>query len=141
MSDVLEYILHRPPMVLIDELVSSDSHQAVATLTIRPELIFCESDGLPTWVGIEIMAQTISLHAGVQGRQAGNPPKLGFLLGTRKMILPFSHFGLGETLTVTATCQYVHENLGVFDCQIAINDNVCMTATLSVYEPTEGEFV
>lgn len=141
MSGVLDYILHRPPMVFIDELISHDDDRAVATLTVRSELMFCEKDGLPTWVGIEIMAQTISLYAGVQGKKSGNPPKLGFLLGTRKMTLPCSHFGVGQILTVVATRQYVHDNLGVFDCQISMDDEVCMSATLSVYEPAEGEFV
>lgn len=138
---VLDYILHRPPMVLIDDILDWNQEGVAATLTIRPDLMFCEEEGLPTWVAIEIMAQTISLHAGLVGHHLGHLPKLGFLLGTRKINLPFSHFKIGQVLTVYAKCQYIHDKLGVFDCQIVIDGAVSMNATLSVYEPSEGEFV
>lgn len=142
-ESVLPYILHRSPMLLIDELLSIDETRAISQLEIRPELMFCETQGLPTWVSIEIMAQTISLYAGKQGSLAGQPPKLGFLLGTRKLLLPFSHFPFGSRLQITAEKQYIHDNLGVFNCQIDViqsssqQDLPPIQAVLSVYEPQD----
>ena len=100
--------------------------------------MFYEADGLPTWASIELMAQTVSLYAGVQGDKHGTPPRLGFLLGTRKLELPFSHFAPDSVLTITATRHYVHENLGVFHCAIYLGDDPpTISATLSVYEPDD----
>lgn len=136
-QSVLSYIMHRPPMVLLDDLVDYADDEVWASLTIRSDLMFCEQQGLPTWAGIEIMAQTVSLYAGVQGYLQGQPPKIGYLLGTRKLQLPISHFALGSQLKIHAKKQYIHENLGVFDCAIYLQNqsDIEIKATLSVYEP------
>ncbi len=134
------YVLHRPPMLLIDSLSAYDDDSATTTLTVRDDLMFYEADGLPTWASIELMAQTVSLYAGVQGDKQGTPPRLGFLLGTRKLELPFAHFAPDSVLTISATRHYVHENLGVFHCAIYVNDDTPpISATLSVYEPNDDE--
>lgn len=135
------YVLHRPPMLLIDNLIHHDDDSATAQLRVRDDLMFYEAAGLPTWVSIELMAQTISLYAGVQSNKQGIPPRLGFLLGTRKLVLPFSHFAPDSVLTILAKRHYIHDNLGVFDCSIYVGDDStpAMVATISVYEPSDNE--
>ena len=140
MSDVLAFIKHRPPMVLIDTLCEHGVDYACASLRVHDGLMFCEADGLPTWVSLEIMAQTVSLYAGVQGAQVGRAPKLGFLLGTRKLILPYSHFTIGALLHIRATQVLIDEQLGVFDCTIDTDGCESISARLSVYEPRDGQF-
>lgn len=138
---VTDFILHRPPMLLIDELIDFGTDYAVARLRIRPELMFYEAQGLPTWVGIEIMAQTVSLFAGVQGHLRQQPPKIGYLLGTRKLTLPHSHFALNSELTVRAEQHYIHDGLGMFNCRIDVQhptQSFLIESTLSVYEPHNG---
>lgn len=144
-QEILTYLVHRPPMVLIDELIEQHTDYVIARLTIRPEMMFCEEQGLPTWASIEVMAQTVSLYAGVQGQIKGEPPKLGFLLGTRKLHLPFSHFPIGCELYIKAEKQYIEDGLGVFDCEIYFPHSqnlhdVKISAKLSVYEPAKGEY-
>lgn len=66
----------------------------------------------------------------------GLPPKIGFLLGTRKMQLPLPYFALGETLRIKAEQSYLHEGLGQFNCEIEYREHrIC--AMLSVFEPAE----
>ncbi len=134
--DAIQYIPHEQPMIFIDHLVEVHEGYAIAELSIRPGLMFCEAEGLPTWASIEIMAQTISAYSGWMGQQSQQPPKLGFLLGTRKMQLPFSHYALGKTLTIRVEQQYLHEGLGQFSCEIHCDEQV-ISAMLSVYEPTD----
>lgn len=134
--DAIEYIPHQQPMVFIDHLLEVKDGYAIAELTIRPELMFCEAAGLPTWTSIEIMAQTISAYSGWMGQQLQQAPKLGFLLGTRKLQLPFAYFALDQTLRIRVEQQYLHEGLGQFSCEIAAAEQV-ITALLSVYEPTD----
>lgn len=134
--DAIQYIPHEQPMVFIDHIVEANEGYAVAELTITPELMFCETDGLPTWVTIEIMAQTISAYSGWRGQQLQQEPKVGFLLGTRKLQLPFAYFKIGQLLKIRVEQQYLHEGLGQFFCEIHCDEHV-ISAMLSVYEPTD----
>lgn len=138
MQQVTDFIPHQAPMIFIYELVEADEQHAIAKLTIHPQLMFCETEGLPTWTAIELMAQTISLYAGLQGHREGLPPKIVFLLGTRKMHLPMPYFPLGSHVYIIISKNYMHDNLGVFDCELRSEQHT-ISATLSVYEPDDVE--
>ncbi|OTG84735.1 3-hydroxylacyl-ACP dehydratase [Acinetobacter sp. ANC 4648] len=131
-----DFIPHEKPMIFIDHVLEFGDDFAVAELLITPELMFCDVQGLPTWASIELMAQTISLYAGSKGQQLGHTPKIGFLLGTRKLHLPIAYFECGKTVKITARRQYLHEGLGQFCCEIQYEDHT-IQAMLSVYEPVE----
>ena len=133
--DAVPYIPHQQPMVFVDHLIEVTETSAVAELLIRPELMFCDQHGLPTWSSIELMAQTVSAFSGYQGQLQGGNPKIGFLLGTRKLKLPLPYFALGDIVQIRVEQGYIHEGLGQFSCQINYKDYQ-ITAALSVYEPT-----
>jgi predicted hotdog family 3-hydroxylacyl-ACP dehydratase len=134
--DAIQYIPHEQPMVFIDHIVEANEGYAIAELIITEDLMFCEKEGLPTWASIEIMAQTVSAYSGWLGQQKQQSPRVGFLLGTRKLLLPFAYFTLGQTLRIRVEQQYLHEGLGQFACEIHYVDDV-ISALLSVYEPTD----
>lgn len=134
--NAIDFIPHEQPMVFIDHIREIGDQFAVAELTIGPELMFCDEQGLPTWSSIELMAQTVSLYAGCSGqsKDQNREPKIGFLLGTRKLHLPIPYFAMGETLIIRAEQHYLHEGLGQFFCEILYQDHT-ISAMLSVYEP------
>lgn len=131
--DAIQFIPHAKPMVFIDTLVTLGDNFALSNLLIRPELMFCDEQGLPTWASIEVMAQTISMFAGAKGKEMGHAPQIGYLLGTRKLSLPFAYFEYGKMLTIRVEQQYLHEGLGQFFCEIQY-ENHSITAILNVYE-------
>lgn len=134
----LELIPHRQPMVFIDRVISCSDNDITAELDIRPELLFAEAAGLPSWTAIEIMAQTICALAGMKGRKQGQPPQIGYLLGSRRLTLPVPFFEFGETLTTHASEHYMHDNLGQFQCEIVYREQR-ISAVLSVYQPHTNE--
>lgn len=134
MMDAVQFIPHEKPMVFVDHLIEANDQFAIAELKICPELMFCEAEGLPTWSSIELMAQTISAYAGHKGQSKGLPPKIGFLLGTRKMLLPCRYFALGATVRIRVEQSYLHEGLGQFNCEIEYQEHR-FSALLSVFEP------
>lgn len=138
MYNAIDFIPHAEPMVFVDRIVEIGAQYIITELNIRPELMFCEEAGLPTWSSIEIMAQSISAFAGYQGHLHGQAPQIGFLLGTRKLHLPMSHFALGECLRVRAEQSYLHDGLAQFDCEIEYAGQT-ITATLNVFEPTSPQ--
>ena len=78
MPDLENLMVHRAPMILIDELLEYGENHAISEVTVKPEMLFVQEQGLPCWVGIELMAQTVSLLAGVRGKFSGHPPQIGF---------------------------------------------------------------
>jgi hypothetical protein len=64
-----------------------------------------------------------------------NPPRLGFLLGTRRYLATRAWFVDGERLVVSSELAWRDEEIGVFDCLIRSGDDVVAQAQLIVSEP------
>lgn len=132
---VAEVIPHSGDMILIDEIISYSEDSLVASVTITDSSLFGDkTNGVPTWVGIEYMAQTVAAWAGVQARISNEPIKLGFLLGTRQYIVQQNYFAIGSKLLITVEQTYNENGMGVFECQIAENQMI-VKAALTVYRP------
>ena len=135
------YIPHRAPMLLLDQLVTVTEKGCIAKLKITEQLPFMQAEGLPSWVGIEIMAQTIAMYGGVEQRLNGNEPKLGFLLGAKKFDMAQEFFTVGEQLTVEIQLSFLNrQKIGMFDCKITTEKGVS-TASLLVAQPDDTSSV
>ena len=56
-----------------------------STVCIGEDSMFFEPPhGVPGYVGLEYIAQTIAAHGGLRARAVGEPVRIGFLLGTRR---------------------------------------------------------
>jgi predicted hotdog family 3-hydroxylacyl-ACP dehydratase len=133
-----ELLPHGPEMTLLERLSVYSPQRSVATVTITPESRFVEAHGVPAWVGIEYMAQAIAAHAGYEGRLRGEPPAIGFLLGTRAYRSEIGVFPLGATLTISVEPLVTDGKLGAFQCSIA-TDRVLATAVVNTYRPAADE--
>jgi predicted hotdog family 3-hydroxylacyl-ACP dehydratase len=134
-----ELLPHRPPMILLDEIVSCDQASLVAAVTVGETTLFRESEGVPVHVGLEYMAQACGAYAGAVARDGGRPVRIGFLLGTRQYRAHVAWFRLGDRLTVSATLLYQDEQMGAFDCRIEVRGRLAAEAQLNVYQPDPAE--
>jgi predicted hotdog family 3-hydroxylacyl-ACP dehydratase len=134
MNAVADLIPHTGSMVLLDRIVDYDGQGLTAELAVRGDGLLGDDKAVPAWAGIEYMAQAIAAYAGVMARRAGEPIRLGFLLGTRRYNSNVAAFKVGETLTVRVEKIMQDDNLGVFDCRI-LGEGVEVTANLNVYQP------
>ena len=133
---ISELIPHRPPMILIDDIVSVSDVGLTARVYIGEEKPFYEPRlGVPAWIGIEYMAQSISAFAGFQRKSQGQPIQLGFLLGTRKYQAHTSAFRLGSTLWVSIEEEFRADEMGTFDCMIKSSGHCLAEARLNVFVP------
>jgi len=135
---VNELLPHDPPMVLLDRILSIDESSLVAEVTIRPDSVLCDESGVPGWVGIEYMAQAVAAHAGARARLRGDPPSVGYLLGTRSYKCSVAVFPIGMTLTVHIRSLFVEMNLGAFECRLESGDELA-NATINVYQPADSD--
>lgn len=133
------WVPHRGAMCLLDRLVAADDEHALAEVEVPADGLFVRDGGVPAWVGIEYMAQTVAAWAGARARRAGGAPKVGFLLGSRRYEAQCAAFPAGATLRVEARCELIGDNgLGMFDCRIVLAGEEVARAQVSVFESPEG---
>ncbi|MGB1197797.1 MAG: 3-hydroxylacyl-ACP dehydratase [Thalassotalea sp.] len=140
-----QVISHRDPMILISGLNHYDDIRACCWVDINEHSPFYNSalNGVPSYVGIEYMAQTVAAYAGANALDHQQTVKIGFLLGARKMTTKVRSFTKGTRLTVNVEELYREESgLSVFGCSISANDEIVAEAKVNVFQPSEPkEFI
>ena len=130
---------HRGTMLLVDRLVHFESGAASVEFTPQCDAWYADAQGrMPAWFGIELMAQAVASHVAMVRRAQGLAPKLGALLGTRRLEAKVAHFASGVPLRIQVREEFRDESgLAAYACQIENPDAVVATATLKVYEPED----
>ncbi|HET7364951.1 MAG TPA: beta-hydroxyacyl-ACP dehydratase [Burkholderiales bacterium] len=125
-------------MLLVERVVAWDAQHAVVAATPKGDAWYSEEGTMPSWIGIELMAQAIAAHVGLVARSHGKPPKAGVLLGTRQYRALEPRFKAGSEILITARLTYRDETgLGAYDSTIALNGAEVATASVNVYEPPD----
>lgn len=140
MYDIEQVVRHRKPMLLIDELINYTDISAQVRVTISEHCEFFNTrlDAVPSYIGIEYMAQCIAAYSGANDLDNDQKPQLGFLLGTRKYKPEVDKFFNGQTLIVLAEEIMSDSNgLSVFLCSITdeATSNQLATAKINVFQP------
>ena len=122
---VAHLLPHSGRMVMIDRLLHYDAHGAVTESDGDARPIFAENGVLPAWVG-------------ARAEDAGEPIRLGFLLGTRKLTLHHGDLPLPATLrSEVQESTHDYSGFGVFDCRLYHGTTLLAEAALNVYMPPE----
>jgi predicted hotdog family 3-hydroxylacyl-ACP dehydratase len=136
---------HAGTMVLLTRLLFHDRERTVAEIEVDHQSLFVDADGsIPAWVGIEYMAQCVAAHAGLAARAEGNEPRIGFLLGSRRISFHCARFDRGRTLRATAVRTWGgSEGMVSFECRLEDADSGAplAEARLNCYLPPEGEWL
>jgi predicted hotdog family 3-hydroxylacyl-ACP dehydratase len=130
---------HSRDMILIDDPATVGDDWAETTVRIGEDAMFCRpGKGVPSWVGIEYMAQTVALYAGAESRRASEAIHIGMLLGTRRYTVNVSWFRVGLMLRIRGTRVWQDERMAVFNCIIDADERLA-EAQLNVYLGQELE--
>jgi predicted hotdog family 3-hydroxylacyl-ACP dehydratase len=132
---------HQPPMILLDKVVAYDDATLIASVAITESSLFLAGERVPGHVGIEYMAQACGAYAGAQALDAGEPVKIGFLLGTRlcRVLVPW--FRISDRLIVTASIIFRDEQMAAFDCRVEIDGQLAADAQLKFYQPDDDQLL
>jgi predicted hotdog family 3-hydroxylacyl-ACP dehydratase len=134
----MEKILpHKPPMILIDRMVEARDTESMCEVTIGLQTLFLETSGVPSFVGIEYMAQAIAAHGGYKSYRAGKPIEVGFLLGTPRFQSYCRCFDVGQTLRIQVAHVWGEHEFMRFHCTIkhASTGELLQQAELNVFKP------
>ncbi len=140
-----DLIPHSPPMVLLDSISSYSEESLTAVISINEDSKFYDPrlKGVPSWVGIEYMAQAIATFSGIHSKIANKGIKLGFLLGSRKYQIINKVFANHHTYEIFVEKLYQDgSGLASFDCKILEQRQnqenlLCVESKVNVFEPDE----
>ncbi len=136
-----ELVPHRGAMCWLDRVVEVGPEHLVAEAELRADHLLLQGGRLSAVAGIEYMAQAVAAWAGWQRRQAGGgPPRIGFLLGTRRYQCERDGFAVGDRLRIRIQRQFQADNgLGQFDAELWLDDAHVASASLNVFGPENPE--
>jgi predicted hotdog family 3-hydroxylacyl-ACP dehydratase len=136
---IADVVPHAGAMILLDSIDAVESERIVCTRTIEPGCLFVDDDGgMPSWMGVELMAQAIAAWDGCCAHVEQRPVRLGFLLGTRHYACNVDTFPVGTCLRVEAKHEFSDaQGMGVFHCRIEGPD-ICAEARLNVFSPPDA---
>lgn len=133
-------IPHSGELVLLNRVLQADDDSLVAAITVRADGLYNHGDHVPAWVALEYMAQAVAAFAGWHAWRAGEPVRLGFLLGSRRFTCSQPGFMVGTDLTVSVRRLLDDESgMAVFECQAQGADHICAEARLNVFQPPDTE--
>ena len=130
---------HRGAMMLLSEVLEhSDEHTACA-VDIGADTPFADADGtVPALVAVEYMAQCVAAHAGLRAWAKGEPARIGFLIGSRRLdFKTLVDFRVGQRLVVRVTRTWGEEEFAMFACRLidSESDRVLVEGHLNVFLP------
>lgn len=129
-----ELLPHQPPAVLVDAILADDVDGIEALARIGAAHPYFEpGHGVPSWVAIEMLAQTAGLLAGLAARRSGEPPRRGMLLGSRHLHAEVPWFAEGSALHLLVR-RGMDSDSGISTCEgrVVLDGRAVVTADIIV---------
>ncbi len=131
---------HRDRALLLERVVEHGDEATTCSVEIGPHTWLRRSDGsVPSWVGVEYMAQCIAAHEAYLALAAGRTLEPGFLVRARSVQVRRGAFEDGEELRVRASRLRGRPGLGAltYRCEIRSTEGpeegrLLLEGTLSV---------
>lgn len=127
-----QLIPHRPPMVLIDEVLVWGPERIVARRTVREGEPFVGANGLDDSALLECIAQTIAAGDACFAKFKGGVVRRGYLTGLTGVKV-HSQAAIGEVIDVTATCLKRMEGMGLFDVEAKAGGRLLASGRYKLY--------
>jgi predicted hotdog family 3-hydroxylacyl-ACP dehydratase len=106
-------------MQLLREVVLHDDESTTCNLRVSDSALFCEDDGrVPSWVGLEYMAQCVAVDGALRGRGAAPLSGPVLLLGARMLTFEAGHFEPDQVLEVEARRIAGDHRRAAFGCSV-----------------------
>lgn len=127
------YLPHRPPIVLVDELVESEPDRTVTRLTVATRNPFVEGGLLLEGGLIEHVAQSSALGSGYTGAQAGEgDPRVGFIGAVTRLRID-RHPMVGEQLESEVIMLHRMEHVQVIQGTVRCAGSVIAEMEMKVF--------
>jgi len=120
---VSELIPHAGPMVLLHSVIDHSRQRTRCRVVIGANSPYHDDGIVPPWIGLEYLAQAIAVHGGLHGRAAGDPIRLGLLVGCRCLTIATTNFTCGQVLEASVARLWGERDLFAFRCTLTDSHN------------------
>jgi len=132
-----QLIPHRPPIRIIDRLLSYDGLQGVVESVIQPDSICIADDGAIDWAAmVELIAQSFAAVKGYADLLEGKPVNKGFLVGVKRFVFHKTANG-GERLLVFISPVGETDEFALAEGRVMRGEEVLATGNVMVWIPRE----
>lgn len=129
--DIYDIIPQRPPMVMIDNLLSCDQTMTETDFVIKDDCIFVSRDRLTAEGMLENIAQTCAARIGYLNTLEGNAVKLGFI-GAVKDFHAIELPEVGNRIVTSVIVKEEIFGITLVDAFISLNGNKIAQTTMKI---------
>ena len=137
-EELFSVVPHRGRMLLLSRVKGCNLDERIieAEYDITEECLFYdpEAAGVPSWIGFELIAQTISAFSGIRDRETEKAPRIGFILSVSSMRTGISFFKTGSTAVIKAMEIGRMDSVYTFKGEIFLEGNKVLEGKLTVLD-------
>lgn len=131
-EDVYQVIPQKPPMVMIDTLITADTERAKTTLTITEENVFCDKGFFQAPGLSENIAQASAAQIGYLAYLEGEEPPVGFI-GAIKNLSIEQLPKVGDLLTTEIEVEHQIMNFILINGVSRVEDQVMAKCQMKIF--------
>jgi len=135
-NDVLKLIPQRPPIVMVDKLISAADKKTLSGLKITPENIFVEDNCLQEPGIIENIAQSAALGVGYLCQSKNEKIPIGFI-GAVSNLKIFSLPKVNTEITTEIQVEYEVMETTLISSKVFCNEQLLAQAEMKIFLKTE----
>ena len=114
-----ELLPHTGLMRLLERVEAHDGEETTCLALPSASTLFVDASGeVPSWVGVEYMAQCAAAHGGLLARAYREEPRLGLFVGSRRLVFRRRVFARDVPLRIRARLAAHRGDSFAFDCRI-----------------------
>lgn len=136
---LVDLIPHRGPALLLDQVVAHDDTETECTARIGSEMQYVASGRADAALAMELIAQAVAVHVGLQNRWSGGAPRAGYVVGVPRMKFYGGDYCVGDVLSVRVHLDFHEGSVGRFDGVVRSGDVTRAEGTVTVFEPPLAE--
>lgn len=131
----LTLLPHRPPMILVDQLIEFGDGRGCVSATVGENDLFVDADGVLEAVAlVELVAQGYATMKGYDDLVNQRPVQRGFLVGSRTFKVVRCP-QVGESLIIDITTTAELDSFSVIDGVIRVGDDVIAEGSVKLWLP------
>jgi len=137
-TDVGHVMPHKPPMLLIDQLLEVKERASVCEMTVRDDMIFVDENGhLDEASYPEIISQAVAAQEGFRRFGGRNPLIEGFLLGIKNLEILGNSF-VGDTLRIELYKKTKFGDFGILNGEVYNGEQLVARGEVKVWQSDAG---
>jgi predicted hotdog family 3-hydroxylacyl-ACP dehydratase len=136
-------IPHKGKMFLLSRVIEYDTaHSIRVEYDITEQCLFYDPavDGVPSWVGFELMAQAIYVLSGIKVREGGEKPNMGFILSIQSVRMEIPLFKNGSTVEICVKEIDYTDMIYTFEGEALLEGRKVMEGRIMVMEISDERF-